>query len=49
LGISHTALAKKPEMSLAGIGFSAERGESIARSGKYSLDAGVGKTIYANL
>ena len=31
LGISHTALAKELEMSLAGVGFSVERGESIAR------------------
>ena len=38
LGISHTALAKELEMSLAGVGFSVERGESIARKGNYSLD-----------
>ncbi|MEA3359421.1 MAG: transposase [Thermodesulfobacteriota bacterium] len=37
LGISHTALAKKLEMSLAGVGFSVERGESIAKNGKYLL------------
>jgi hypothetical protein len=39
LGISHTALAKKLEMSLAGVGFSAERGDSIAKRANYSLDA----------
>lgn len=39
LGISHTALAKKLEMSLAGVGFSVERGESFARDANYSLDA----------
>jgi putative transposase len=38
LGLSHTALAKKLEMSLAGVGFSVERGESIARMGNYSLE-----------
>ena len=37
LGMSHTALAKKLEMSLAGVGFSVERGESIAKNGDYSL------------
>lgn len=37
LGMSHTALAKTLEMSLAGIGFSIERGESIAKKGKYLL------------
>jgi len=41
LGISHTALAKKLEMSLAGVGFSVERGESVARSPNYSLDTQV--------
>jgi hypothetical protein len=35
--MSHTALAKKPEMNLANIGFSVERGELIAKEGKYSL------------
>jgi hypothetical protein len=30
-GMSHTALAKKSEVSLAGVGFSVERGESIAK------------------
>jgi hypothetical protein len=37
LGMSHTALAEKLEMSLAGVGFSVERVESIARNGKYIL------------
>ncbi len=37
LGMSNTALAKKLEMSLAGVGFSVERGESIAKNGKYLL------------
>ena len=35
LGMSHTALAKKLEMSPAGVGFSVERGESIAKKGTY--------------
>jgi putative transposase len=38
LGLPHTALAKKLEMSLANIGFSIERGESIAKEGNYSLE-----------
>ena len=38
LGISHTELAKKLEMSLAGVGFSVQRGESIAKTGNYSLE-----------
>lgn len=38
LGISHTELAKKLELSLAGIGFSVERGEAIAKEGKYFLE-----------
>ena len=38
LGLTHTALAKKLEMSLAGVGFSVERGESIAKKGNYSLE-----------
>ena len=38
LGMSHTALAKKLEMSLSGVGFSVERGESIAKKGSYSLE-----------
>ncbi|MBU4480656.1 transposase [Patescibacteria group bacterium] len=37
LGMSHTALAKKLEMSPAGVGFSVERGESIAKKGNYLL------------
>ena len=43
LGMSHTELAKKLEMSLAGIGFSVERGESIAKEGNYSLDRRITK------
>ena len=38
LGISHTELAKKLELSLAGVGFSVERGESIAKESKYTLE-----------
>jgi putative transposase len=38
LGMSHTALAKRLEMSLAGIGFSVERGAVIAKENKYSLE-----------
>ena len=38
LGISHTALARKLEMSLANIGFSVERGELIAKGCNYSLE-----------
>lgn len=38
LGISHTVLAKKLEMSLAAIGFSVERGESIVKEGKCFLE-----------
>ena len=38
LGTSHTALAKQLEMSIAGIGFSVERGETIAKEGGYSLE-----------
>ena len=37
LGMSHTALAKELEMSLAGVGFSVERGESIAKKSNYLL------------
>ena len=37
LGMSHTALAKKLEMSVAGVGFSVERGESIVKNGNYFL------------
>jgi hypothetical protein len=36
--IDGEALAKKLEMCLAGVGFSAEKGESIAKDGKYSLE-----------
>ena len=43
LGMSHTALAKKLEMSLAGVGFSVERGESIAKKGNYSLERYIAK------
>jgi hypothetical protein len=35
--MSHRALAKKPETSLVDVGFSVERGESIARKGKFFL------------
>lgn len=38
LGMSHTDLAKKLEMSLAGIGFSVQRGETIAKKGDFSLE-----------
>jgi putative transposase len=38
LGISHTELAKRLELSLAAIGFSVERGELIAKEGKYFLE-----------
>jgi REP-associated tyrosine transposase len=38
LGISHTMLAKKLEMSIANIGFSVERGELIAKEGKYTFE-----------
>jgi len=38
LGMSHTALAKKLEMSLSGVGCSVERGESIAKKYNYSLE-----------
>jgi hypothetical protein len=37
--MSHTALAKELEMSVAGVGFSVERGEMIAKDGKYSLES----------
>lgn len=37
LGLSHTALAKALEMSIAGVGFSVDRGESIAKEGNYFL------------
>ena len=38
LGMSHAELAKRLEMSLAGIGFSVERGEVIAKEDNYSLE-----------
>ena len=38
LGISHTELAKRFELSLPAIGFSVERGELIAKEGKYILE-----------
>ena len=37
LGMSHTALAKRLEMSLAGVSISVKRGESIAKKGNYLL------------
>ena len=37
LGLSHTALAKALEMSIAGVGFSVDRGESIVKEGNYLL------------
>jgi putative transposase len=45
LGLSHTALAKKLEMSLANVGFSIERGESIVKEGNYSLEIEVIVTV----
>jgi len=42
LGITHTVLATKLEMRLAGIGLSVERGEGNAKRGHYSLE----KQIY---
>jgi hypothetical protein len=42
LGMTHTALAKELELSVAGVGFSVQRGESIAKASKYSLQ----KTSY---
>ena len=38
LGISHTSLAKRLEMSISNIGLSVERGELIARECKYTLE-----------
>lgn len=38
LGISHTELAIKLEMSLSNVGVSVERGENIAKACKYSLE-----------
>ena len=37
VGLSQTTLAKKLEMSVAAVGFSIERGESIAKDVKSSL------------
>jgi putative transposase len=37
LNLSHTALAKALEMSIVGVGFSVDRGESIAKEGNYLL------------
>ena len=37
-GLPHTVLARKSEMSLANIGFSVGRGESIAKEGDSSLE-----------
>jgi len=37
LGISHTKLAKKLEMSIVNIGYSVERGEAIAKENGYLL------------
>ena len=37
MGMSHSVLAKKLEMSLSNIGFSAERVESIAKRGNHPL------------
>jgi chromosomal replication initiation ATPase DnaA len=39
LGLSHTTLARELEMSVAGVGFSVERGETIAKDSKYSLES----------
>ena len=38
LGLSHTSLAKRLEMSVANVGFSVERGELIVKEGNYSLE-----------
>ena len=38
LGLAHTVLVKKLAMSIAGIGFSVERRELIAKKGKYFLN-----------
>ena len=38
LGLPHTILAKRLEMSVANVGFSAERGETIVKEGNYSLE-----------
>ena len=38
LGLPHTILAKRLEMSVANVGFSVERGETIVKEGNYSLE-----------
>ena len=38
LGISHTSPARRLEMSISNIGLSVERGELIAREGKYTIE-----------
>ena len=38
LGVSHTTLAKRLEMSIANVGFSVERGESIVKDNNYALE-----------
>ncbi len=38
LSISHTSLARRLEMSISNISLSVERGELIAREGKYTLE-----------
>lgn len=38
LGISHTDLAKRLELTIAAVGFSVERGELIAKEGNYFLE-----------
>jgi hypothetical protein len=49
MGIFYAALAKKLEMSISGVGFSVERGESIAKSANYSLVAEVTIACTGNL
>jgi len=43
VGMSHTALDRKLGISLAGVGFLVERGESIAKKRNYSLERTVVK------
>jgi hypothetical protein len=38
VGLSHSTLAKKVEMSVAAVGSSIKQGESIAKDGKFSLE-----------
>ena len=38
LGLLHTSLAKRLEMSVANVGFSVERGESIVKEANYALE-----------